>query len=136
MTTLRAEWLAWAGERESWGPPQPPLAPQPPPPGGVSEERARAIAVEELARMRRGPAFCRGPGSAVYHGVASAHPLLPPELHESLCGWKFGVVPEVTRFDNAPIVVKHRVAGLMVPIEPCKKCWRDPAVAPGADGAG
>ena len=133
---MRADGEAWAAARDDWGPPAPPPPPVEAPPAGLSEERARAIVVEELARARRGPAFCRGPGSAVYHGIASAHPLLLPELHESLCQWKFGVVPGVTRFDIAPVEIMHRVGGVLKPIEACKKCWRDPAVAPGAGGAG
>ena len=92
--------------------------------------------LEELAKARRGPAYCRGHGSQTYHGVASAHPILHPELHETMCGWKFGVAPSVSRFDTIPVGVLYRSPTGLKPVEPCKKCWRDVAVAPAAEGAG
>ncbi len=92
----------------------------------------------ELAQARRGPAYCRAAGSAVYHGIASAHPLLLPELHEAYCGWLFGLVREVARFDVPPTHLRHKVGGQFAPAGACKKCWRPEgeAVAPEAEGAG
>ena len=104
--------------------------------GTLTGEQAKELIVAELAKARRGPDFCRGPGSGVYHGVASAHPLLLPEFHETICGWQFGVIPEVTRWDLPPDHLQHRVGRLLKQVEPCKKCWRELAVAPEAGGAG
>ncbi len=92
----------------------------------------RQPVAQEVARARRGPAYCRAAGSAVYHGIASAHPLLPVELHEAHCGWLFGLVREVAGFDEPPTHRRHKSGLQMLPVGPCKKCWRpeEGAVAP------
>ena len=109
-------------------------APSGPPPGGVTGQRVLEIVKEELAKARRGPAYCRGPGSQVFHAVASAHPLTHPVLHETWCSWKFGVVPEVTRFDGVPKGLRYRVGSVWHDVRPCDKCWRHEPVAPLAEG--
>ena len=107
---------------------------------GPTEEKVRSLIAMEVLKARRGPSFCRAAGSMVYHAIASAHPLLPPELHETSCGWSFGLVRETARFDEPPTHIKVRGAnGLLVSVAPCKKCWRpeeEVAVAPEAEGAG
>ena len=109
-------------------------APSGPPLGGVTGQRVLEIVKEELAKARRGPAYCRGPGSHVFHAVASAHPLTHPVLHETWCSWKFGVVPEVTRFDVVPKGLRYRVGSVWHDVRPCDKCWRHEPVAPLAEG--
>ena len=109
-------------------------APSGSPPGGVTSQRVLEIVKEELAKARRGPAYCRGPGSHVFHAVASAHPLTHPVLHETWCSWKFGVVPEVTRFDEVPKGLRYRVGSVWHDVRPCDKCWRHEPVAPLAEG--
>ena len=105
-------------------PPQPALL------GLPTEQDVRRLIAEAMAKARRGPAYCSMANSEVYHGVASAHPCLPPELHQTRCAWAFGLVPGVNRFDEPPQLWRK---GKWV--TPCKKCW-DPAVAPEAGGAG
>ena len=83
---------------------------------------------------------CRAAGSAVYHAVASAHPPLPPEMHETSCGWMLGLARHTARFGTPPTHIKVRGGnGLLGAVAPCKKCWRpedEVAVAPEAEGAG
>ena len=118
---LRQEWNAWQQLHHPA-----PLV------GTPTEEQVRQLVAQEVAQARRGPAYCRAAGSAVYHGIASAHPLLPVELHETHCGWMFGLVKEVARFDEPPTHLRHKAGNLSLPVGPCKKCWgpEEAAVAP------
>ena len=102
----------------------------------------RELILAELVKARRGPAYCRLPGSEVYHAVASAHPLDPPELHATWCNWPFGCIKGVTRHDTVPegLCYRERVRGqgwVLRDVRPCEKCWKKKgeAVAPSAEGA-
>ena len=91
----------------------------------------------EMATLRRGPAYVRGAGAAMYHAVASAHPLLEPLFHETRCGWAFGGTPGVQRFDVEPAIT-YRAKGQDVQVRRCDKCWQSMTIpqqpAPEAGG--
>ena len=56
----------------------------------------------EIEELSRGPRFAYKPGAEVYHAVASAHPLMTREHHETRCGWSFGMAPNARRYDVEP----------------------------------
>ena len=68
----------------------------------------------------------------MYHAVASAHPLLPPEMHETSCGRAFGLARETARFDTPPTHIKVRGADgllvVLVAVAPCKEYSEGPLV--------
>ena len=73
----------------------------------------------------------------MYHAVASAHPLTPPDLHSTRCGWEFGYARGAQRYDVEPSWITTKVDGVVRPLRPCDKCWRnaeDPV--PNAHGGG
>ena len=47
-----------------------------------------------------------------YHSVASAHPQLGPEWHETRCGWPFGLTPGLKRSADPPEGAR-----------PCETCY-------------
>ena len=47
-----------------------------------------------------------------YHAVASAHPLVGPELHETRCGWAFGLTLGLMRSVDPPAGAR-----------PCETCY-------------
>jgi len=123
-------------------PPAPVLAPPAAGAPQVDLGQLRELILAELVKARRGPAYCRLPGSEVYHAVASAHPLDPPELHATWCNWPFGCIKGVTRHDTVPegLCYRERVRGqgwVLRDVRPCEKCWKKKgeAVAPSAEGA-
>ena len=77
----------------------------------------------EFEELRRGPRFVYRPGAECYHAVASAHPLMSPDLHETRCGWKFGLSTEARRFDAEPMQLSIRKAGVAQQVRPCQRCW-------------
>ena len=77
----------------------------------------------EFEELRRGPRFVYRPGAECYHAVASAHPLMSPDLHETRCGWKFGLSTEARRFDAEPMHLSIRKAGVAQQVRPCQRCW-------------
>ena len=77
----------------------------------------------EMEELSRGPRFAYKPGAEVYHAVASAHPLMTPEHHETRCGWSFGMAPNARRYDVEPKGLQIRRNGQMIPVRPCLICW-------------
>ena len=82
----------------------------------------------EFEQYNRGPRFVHNPGAECYHAVATAHPLMPPELHETRCGWKFGFSAGARRFDGEPAQLTIRKGGVVQQVRPCRKCWDRDAV--------
>ena len=57
---------------------------------------------DRLGVVPRGPSYVVARNSEVYHLVASAHPLDPPEWHQTRCSWGFGKTEGVGRYDAPP----------------------------------
>ena len=55
-----------------------------------------------LATLQRGPRYVTDKDAAMYHVVASAHPLDSPVWHRTRCGWGFGFSRRATRTDDPP----------------------------------
>ena len=75
--------------------------PDPPAAGTVAGDRARQINFV-WSRKRDEP----------YHSVASAHPMLGPEWHETRCGWTFGLTLGLKRSADPPEGAR-----------PCETCY-------------